>query len=879
MAVWPQAAPSQRGHHQEAAGHLQSPSVRPMDRSSPPGVPEVAPAQDPVQGTAVRSLSASPQHGYHQEAVGHLQSPSVRPMDCNSPPGILEVAPAQDPVQSTAVRSLAAPPQHGHHQEAAGHLQSPSVRQMDRNSPPDILESDPITYKWVTEFYQRETKGDRERQMKNGKYVVLGISYGTVFFFREPDRPPTHLTDNYEVADDCNMKKHLGILFSLGSPYLDGMNLISGRLIAAGIIQKFEYDELMKNSRIPPNVFTLTKNVNHGVQFNQLSLSAPQFPTTGISVPTRKMGEPDAIKKLDEVVVNRIAAGEVIQRPANALKELLENSLDAKSTNIQVTLKNGGLKLLQIQDNGTGIRKQDMDIVCERFTTSKLTKFEDLTSIATFGFRGEALASISHVAHLTITTKTAAQQCAFRAQYEDGKLKGPPKPCAGNQGTLISVEDLFYNVATRKKVLKNPTEEFVKIADVVGNYAVHNPAVGFILKRQGETTSDIKTNPSSTHVDVIRAVYGEHIARELMEVEFSHEVLKFKMHGYISNVNYSTKKLIFILFINNRLVDSTALRKAIERLLGSNKSRVFYTQAKLPGVNLKSEEAILEKLDSSLSQRKVRDNVLVRTDSSVQKIDKFFHSHGEGKKKEEDEKNINRREVRLTSVLTLKRKIEVESSLALREVISDSTYVGLAEREEILIQHSTSLYMLHAESLKKELFYQLAVFEFGNYGIIKFEKPLPLRQLLEIDLSDSDLSGSSVEDVLDGVIRCLSSKKEMLLDYFSIEIDDQHLRSIPLLLENYIPDLSRLPGYLLRLACDVDWTAEEPCFRGICRETARFFSYCNHYDDYDKYKWNMEHVVYPAMKKQLLPHKKLAEDKSIIDLVSLPSLYKVFERC
>ncbi|KAB0378960.1 hypothetical protein FD755_010538 [Muntiacus reevesi] len=390
------------------------------------------------------------------------------------------------------------------------------------------------------------------------------------------------------------------------------------------------------------------------------------------------------IRRLDETVVNRIAAGEVIQRPANAIKEMIENCLDAKSTSIQVVVKEGGLKLIQIQDNGTGIRKEDLEIVCERFTTSKLQSFEDLAHISTYGFRGEALASISHVAHVTITTKTADGKCAYRAHYSDGKLKAPPKPCAGNQGTQITVEDLFYNVSTRRKALKNPSEEYGKILEVVGRYAIHNSGIGFSVKKQGETVADVRTLPNATTVDNIRSIFGNAVSRELIEVECEDKTLAFKMSGYISNANYSVKKCIFLLFINHRLVESASLRKAIEtvyaaylpkgthpflylsleispqnvdvnvhptkhevhflhedsilervqqhvesRLLGSNASRTYFTQTLLPGLTGPSGEAVkstpsVTSSSTAGSGDRVYAHQMVRTDCREQKLDAFL---------------------------------------------------------------------------------------------------------------------------------------------------------------------------------------------------------------------------------------------------------------
>ncbi|KAI9878401.1 MAG: DNA mismatch repair protein [Pleopsidium flavum] len=281
---------------------------------------------------------------------------------------------------------------------------------------------------------------------------------------------------------------------------------------------------------------------------------------------------PKRIKALDQDVVNKIAAGEIIVAPVHALKELIENAVDAGSTSIEILVKDGGLKLLQITDNGHGINRDDLPILCERFTTSKLKAFEDLSSIGTYGFRGEALASISHIAHLTVTTKTIDSSCAWRAHYSSGKLvpakpgqSADPKATAGRGGTQITVEDLFYNVPTRRRAFRSASEEYAKILDVVGRYAVHCSDVAFSCKKHGESNVGISTPSNATMVDRIRQIHGSAVANELIEFGVSDDKWGFNASGWTSNANYSVKRTTILLFINHRSVESSAIKKAIEQ--------------------------------------------------------------------------------------------------------------------------------------------------------------------------------------------------------------------------------------------------------------------------------------------------------------------------
>jgi DNA mismatch repair protein MLH1 len=211
--------------------------------------------------------------------------------------------------------------------------------------------------------------------------------------------------------------------------------------------------------------------------------------------------------------------------------------------------------------------------LCERFTTSKLKAFEDLTSIGTYGFRGEALASISHIAHLRVTTRTKESSCAWEAHYADGKLASPkpgqsaePKPKAGRQGTQITVEDLFYNVPSRRRAFRSASEEYAKILELVGKYAVHCVGVSFSCKKAGDNSgSSVSVPATATIKDRIRQLHGSAIANDLVSFTSEDDRWGFKCDGWVSNANYHAKRTGMLLFINHRSVESAVIKKSVEQ--------------------------------------------------------------------------------------------------------------------------------------------------------------------------------------------------------------------------------------------------------------------------------------------------------------------------
>lgn len=741
--------------------------------------------------------------------------------------------------------------------------------------------------------------------------------------------------------------------------------------------------------------------------------SPPTSPETDLmEIKTEKTpyspSEPPKIHRLDESVVNRIAAGEVIQRPVSAIKELVENSLDAHSTSINVVVKDGGLKLIQVSDDGHGIRREDLPILCERHTTSKLTNYEDLQSIKSMGFRGEALASMTYVGHVTVTTITPGKLHGYRVSYRDGVMEDEPKPCAAVKGTQIMVENLFYNMIARRKTFQNSSDDYSKIVDLLSRFAIHHINVSFSCRKHGASRADVHSVTTSSRLDSIRSVYGVSVALNLMKIEVpdsdpSSSV--FNMDGLISNSNYVAKKTTMVLFINDRLVECTALKRAIEIVYAATLPKAskpfIYMSIVLPPehvdvnvhptkreVSLLNQEFIIntiqsavesklrnsneartfqeQTLDSSPSvplsakkdsnvnpspspygskSQKVPVNKMVRTDASDPAG--RLHAYLQARPVDNLEGNSSLAAVRssvrqrrnpkesadISSVQELVNDIDGNCHSGLLDIVRNCTYIGMADDVFALLQYKTQLYLANVVNLSKELMYQQVLRRFAHFNVIQLSDPAPLRLLIMLALKeeDLDLESNENEDLREKIAEMntelLKDKAELLEEYFCIYIDSHgNLSRLPVILDQYTPDMDRIPEFVLSLGNDVDWEDEKNCFQTIAAAVGNFYAIHppllpspsgdglqfyrrrkpeKNPDDKEKAtdidvemedelehellseaetawaqrEWSIQHVLFPSMRLFLKPPTSMATNGTFVQVASLEKLYKIFERC
>lgn len=264
---------------------------------------------------------------------------------------------------------------------------------------------------------------------------------------------------------------------------------------------------------------------------------------------------------LDDLTINKIAAGEVIERPASVVKELMENSIDAGATSVTAEIKNGGITYIRITDNGKGILPDDMEIAFERHATSKIRNAKDLETVKSMGFRGEALASIAAIAHVELTSRTADSELGYKIVVEGGEVIskeeiGCPK------GTTIIVENLFYNTPVRYKFLKKDFTETGYVEDAVTRIALVNQNVAVKLINLGKTT--IKTNGNGNIKDTIYSIYGKDIAENIINVDYNYEDLKVK--GCIGKPSIAkSNRSNQLFFVNNRFIKDKTLSSAAEQ--------------------------------------------------------------------------------------------------------------------------------------------------------------------------------------------------------------------------------------------------------------------------------------------------------------------------
>ncbi|EPZ36762.1 DNA mismatch repair protein Mlh1 domain-containing protein [Rozella allomycis CSF55] len=624
-----------------------------------------------------------------------------------------------------------------------------------------------------------------------------------------------------------------------------------------------------------------------------------------------------SIKKLD---------GKVIHSPLNIVKELVENSLDANATSINIQIKDGEFN--------------DLDLLCERHCTSKISNIHDLNRINSFGFRGEALASVSSVSFVSVTSKPQSQEFGARATYKNCKLV-EKKYCASNNGTLIM-----------KTTPKAFSDEYQNIISFIQKMSILHFNVSFSCKKHNSTTNDFISFNASSVVKSIENVYSSSLSSFLKVIDVTNE--EFDICGSViaSMVSYQAKKFTMILFIN---VENKKLAKKIQNLYSTlllkGTHPWVFVDIKLPpnkiDVNMhpskeqRQEEIvdfIVEKIQSTLSMNETSSVFsvqkpnnfkspttssqpssqssypfqTVRTDPKAKSLLSFFKVDKE-KKESTNIKNLNvvntnsnannemsqevipdKLLVDNSEILNEREGIKntegslIDLSQSVKESngqrLDESNILNNEDRPYIKVQF-TSIKELMAEATKNyiipDFLYQSILFNFANFGVIQLQSPIKVEEILNLAFKVEEFEVFVISTYnLDIPAIDIIGQARLLDEYFQLNVNDSKLYTIPLVVANYIPPLSKIPKFMIDLCYSVDWNNEKYCFKKISMLLKDLYSPEIKIDaageDHGNLKWQIEHAFLPSLKEKF--YKPQVQDAHTI-VTDLHDLYKVFERC
>ncbi len=418
---------------------------------------------------------------------------------------------------------------------------------------------------------------------------------------------------------------------------------------------------------------------------------------------------------LDDLTINKIAAGEVIERPANVVKELVENSIDAGATNIIIEIRNGGKSLIKIVDNGKGISADDIPLSLERHATSKIRKVEDLENTYSMGFRGEALASISSISTLTMMTKTKNEN-GTKVIAEAGEIVSVEE-VGVPVGTTIMVENLFFNTPVRYKFLKNDATEFKYIKDWVQKAALSEINVAFKLINDGKTV--FQTNGSGNIRDIIYLLYGKEIEKNLLDVNYESD--NIKVTGVIGNTTIAREnRKSQILFLNNRNIKNQMLTNSADQAFkgatGIGKYGFFILNMEMPA-SFYDVNVHPTKMEVRFKDEDKLYKIFYHAIKSAMLKSEFLDNSGETQKEDEEEqkreKYIENELEFLTNRTETKAPVELINRENEREI--EYQYVGILFRTYIIIQIDDDMFLIDQHAAHERILYEQIKENYKNH--------------------------------------------------------------------------------------------------------------------------------------------------------------------